>query len=173
MIFRPILALVAVAATLAAGLAPVRAEQTVTTRYGVSIIGLPVGKASFDTTIDGSRFSVKGTLSSAGLGSLVSNTRGTSRVAGKVTSRGFAAESYGLDYTSDAKRWSSDVAFSGGRVTCESNVPGALARSWWRKRNGRWSSGSSGVTSENRISSKREMGDQWMRGPVDAWMSDE
>lgn len=117
MISRPILALVAVAATLAAGLAPARAEQTVTTRYGVSIIGLPVGKASFDTTIDGSRFSVKGTLSSAGLGSLVSNTRGTSRVAGKVTSRGFAAESYGLDYTSDAKRWSSDVAFSGGRVT--------------------------------------------------------
>ncbi|MEP0510250.1 MAG: DUF3108 domain-containing protein, partial [Aurantimonas coralicida] len=60
MMSRPILALVAVAATLAAGLAPVRAEQTVTTRYGVSIIGLPVGKASFDTTIDGSRFSVKG-----------------------------------------------------------------------------------------------------------------
>ena len=99
------------------------AEQTVTTRYGMAIIGLPIGKASFDTVIDGNRFMVNGSMASAGLGSLVSDTGGTSRVSGHVTNSGFAASSYGLDYTSDKKRWTSKVAFSGGRVTSANVSP--------------------------------------------------
>ena len=103
---------------LAAGLpiGTAASAQTVTTNYGMSIIGLPIGKASFDTVIDGSRFMVNGSMSSAGLGSLVSDTGGTSRVSGRVTNKGFFANSYGLDYTSDRKRWTSKVAFNGGRV---------------------------------------------------------
>ncbi|MEF2552896.1 DUF3108 domain-containing protein [Aurantimonas sp. A2-1-M11] len=118
MTFRPILAVAAalLAAWTVGGATAHAADQKVTTRYGMSIIGLPVGQAIFDTVIDEGSFSVSGTLSSAGIGSLVSDTRGTSRVAGKVTRRGFSAESYGLEYTSDRKRWSSDVAFNGGRV---------------------------------------------------------
>lgn len=98
-------------------------RQTVTTQYGMAVVGLKIGKASFDTVIDGGRFSVKGTLSSAGLGSLVSDTAGTSRVSGRVTGKSFAPESYGLDYASDDKRWKSEVAFSGGRVTAASVSP--------------------------------------------------
>lgn len=115
-------ALVVAANMLAPGAARA-AEQTVTTRYGMAIIGLPIGKASFDTVIDGRHFMVNGSMSSAGLGSLVSDTGGTSRVSGRVTPGGFAATSYGLDYTSDKKRWTSKVAFSGGRVTSASVSP--------------------------------------------------
>lgn len=110
-------AVTGLAASLLAPTAAGAAEQTVTTRYGMALIGLAIGKASFDTVIDGNRFMVNGSMSSAGLGSLVSDTGGTSRVSGRVTSSGFAASSYGLDYTSDKKRWTSRVAFSGGRVT--------------------------------------------------------
>ncbi len=116
----------ALAAFVTSLLAPTTADaagQTVTTRYGMAIIGLPIGKASFDTVIDGGRFTVRGSMSSAGLGSLVSDTGGTSRVSGRVTDRGFAANSYGLDYTSDKKRWTSKVSFSGGRVTSANVSP--------------------------------------------------
>ncbi|TFF27393.1 DUF3108 domain-containing protein [Jiella endophytica] len=95
--------------------------QKVTTEYGMALIGLIIGKATFDTVIDDRRFSVSGRMSSAGLGSLVSKTGGTSEVSGSLASRGFAAERYGLDYTSDGKRWTSDVRFRSGRVT-SSNV---------------------------------------------------
>ncbi|MCO6406340.1 DUF3108 domain-containing protein [Aurantimonas endophytica] len=95
----------------------------ITTSYGMAVIGLPIGKASFDTVIEGGRFSVEGQLSSSGLGSLVSDTGGTSKVSGTVSRRGFAAERYALDYSSDRKRWSSDVAFSGGRVTSSAVSP--------------------------------------------------
>ncbi|UIJ72426.1 DUF3108 domain-containing protein [Aurantimonas sp. HBX-1] len=95
----------------------------ITTSYGMAVIGLPIGKASFDTVIEGGRFTVEGQLSSSGLGSLVSDTGGTSKVSGTVTRRGFAAERYALDYSSDRKRWSSDVAFAGGRVTSSAVSP--------------------------------------------------
>ncbi|MEX6506387.1 DUF3108 domain-containing protein [Jiella sp. M17.18] len=97
--------------------------KTVTTDYGMAIIGLLIGKASFDTVIDGSRFSVDGHLSSAGLGALVSETKGTSHVSGRFGSGGFSAQRYGLDYTSDSKRWKSDVRFNDGRVTFASVSP--------------------------------------------------
>ncbi|WAP68887.1 DUF3108 domain-containing protein [Jiella pelagia] len=119
-----------IAITLAAfcgvALAPVpapAAEQVVTTEYGMALIGLIIGKATFDTVIDDGRFSVKGRMSSAGLGQLVSKTGGTSQVSGRVTSRGFASERYGLDYTSDGKRWTSDVRLRSGRVIDSSVSP--------------------------------------------------
>ena len=97
--------------------------QTVTTSYGMALIGLLIGKASFATVIDDNRFSVKGNLSSAGLGALVSETSGTSHVAGRIRPDGFAAERYGLDYTSSDKRWKSEVKFRGGRVTATDVSP--------------------------------------------------
>ncbi|KQT85856.1 DUF3108 domain-containing protein [Aurantimonas sp. Leaf443] len=107
-------------------LAPAGAKaerQTVTTQYGMSVIGLPIGRASFDTVIDGARFQVSGSLSSAGLGALVSQTGGTSKVSGRLTPRGFLADSYGLNYATGEKKWSSDIKFSGGRVVSANVFP--------------------------------------------------
>ncbi|MBC8129510.1 MAG: DUF3108 domain-containing protein, partial [Rhizobiaceae bacterium] len=89
---------------LAPGMA--KAEQ-LTSRYNVSLIGLPVGRASFDTTISEGRYSVKGTLASAGLADIVSKTSGSSSVAGTIKGGKLYATRYGLDYSSDKKTYRS------------------------------------------------------------------
>lgn len=111
--------LLAVLALLASGVGSepaVAAERTITTTYGATILGLPIGQASFDTVIDGDAFRIDGTLSSAGIGSLVSDTSGTSSVSGRVGEERFWAERYRLDYSNGDKRWTSDVRFRNGQA---------------------------------------------------------
>lgn len=112
-------ALVLAGLTSSAGAAP----EVLTTTYAISLIGLPVGRASFATTLDGPRYKVEGTLSSAGLAELVSSTKGTSSVSGRIAGDRLFAERYRLAYTSDAKSWSSDVRFRNGRAVSASVAP--------------------------------------------------
>ncbi|RIX99237.1 DUF3108 domain-containing protein [Aureimonas flava] len=110
----------------AAAVAPAGAEApALRTSYTISLIGLPVGRAEFRTTIDGTRFAVWGTLSSAGLAELVSSTRGTSSVSGRIAGPRLLADRYALAYTSDGKSWSSDLALRGGGVVSTKIAPPA------------------------------------------------
>lgn len=105
-------------------LAPAEAAGgSLTTRYNVSLIGFPVGRASFDTTISGKRYSVEGTLTSAGLADIVSKTSGRSRVEGSLSGDRLYASRYGLSYSSDRKSYSSEVAFQSGRVASATVAP--------------------------------------------------
>ncbi|KQT44392.1 hypothetical protein ASG43_13635 [Aureimonas sp. Leaf454] len=97
--------------------------QAMTSQYSVSLIGLPVGRASFDTTIDGNRFAVKGTLSSTGLADIVSKTAGSSTVSGRIRGDKIHAERYALAYSSDKRSYSSNVAFESGRVRTSDVAP--------------------------------------------------
>ncbi|WP_062016616.1 DUF3108 domain-containing protein [Aureimonas sp. AU4] len=99
------------------------AAETVTTVYRISLLGLPVGRAEFKTRIDGQRYQVSGTLSSAGLAELVSSTRGTSSVSGSIRPDRLEAERYRLDYTSDGKAWKSDVRYQRGRALSATVAP--------------------------------------------------
>lgn len=117
----PVLALFA----LPAALAPASAQAPLKTEYRISLIGLPVGRASFETRLSASRFSVSGSLSSAGLAELVSSTRGTSTVSGRIRGDRLLAERYHLDYTSDGKSWRSDVRFAAGRAVSSDVAPPA------------------------------------------------
>ncbi|WP_061931541.1 DUF3108 domain-containing protein [Aureimonas sp. AU22] len=111
---------------LLAGAAPAGADtRPVRTNYTISLIGLPVGRAEFQTTIDGSRFVVSGTLASAGLAELVSSTRGTSSVSGRIAGRRLLADRYALAYTSDGKSWASDLALRAGSVVSAKVAPPA------------------------------------------------
>jgi hypothetical protein len=103
---------------LALALAPASAAeaQALTSRYNVSLIGLPVGRATFDTTISGNTYSVKGSLGSTGLADIVSKVAGSSSVSGIIRGDKLFATAYGLDYSSDKKRYRSAVAFRGGKV---------------------------------------------------------
>jgi hypothetical protein len=115
----------AMAATLA--LSPILAgdarAQAMTSQYNVSLIGLPVGRASFDTTIDGSRFAVKGTLSSTGLADIVSKIAGSSTVSGRIRGDKIHAERYALAYSSDKRSYASNVAFEAGKVQTAEVAP--------------------------------------------------
>jgi hypothetical protein len=95
------------------------------TRYNVSLIGLPVGRATFETEINGSSYSVDGTLTSVGLADIVSTVKGTSSVSGRIGGDRLVAGSYGLDYTSNRKRFRSSIEFRSGRVTSVSAEPKA------------------------------------------------
>ena len=116
----------AVLATLAAAplaASPALAQQTLSSRYNVSLIGLPVGRASFDTTIDGNRYTVKGSLGSTGLADIFSKVAGTSSVSGTIRGDKVYASSYGLDYSSDKKTYRSDVTFRAGKVASVDVAP--------------------------------------------------
>lgn len=101
---------------------PARA-QSFATDYVVSLIGIPIGRASFETELSGTAYSVSGTLGSSGLGSLVSRTDGTSSVNGRIRGERLLAERYRLAYTSDGRSWSSDVRLNGGGVRSSSVSP--------------------------------------------------
>jgi hypothetical protein len=104
---------------------PARADDVLQTDYRISLIGLPVGRAHFETRLSPTRYSVSGSLSSAGLAELVSSTRGTSSVSGRVRPDRLTAERYRLQYTSDKKSWRADVRFSGGRALSSDIAPPA------------------------------------------------
>ncbi|KAA0971597.1 DUF3108 domain-containing protein [Aureimonas fodinaquatilis] len=92
------------------------AAEALQTRYSISILGLPMGRADFTTRLDNNRYSVSGQLRSAGLGALISSTHGNSSVEGQVQGNGLQATRYRLSYTSDGKSWASDVRFRNGRA---------------------------------------------------------
>ncbi|GGE13605.1 hypothetical protein GCM10011390_35880 [Aureimonas endophytica] len=112
------------AAFLGAALVPAAAD-TLSTRYDVSLIGLPVGRAEFKTEISGNAYSVDGTLSSSGLADLLTTIKGTSSVAGRIAGDKLFATRYGLDYKSGKKVYKSDVAFQSGRVASAEVQPKA------------------------------------------------
>jgi len=99
------------------------ATQTLQTQYAITLIGLPVGRASFETRIEDGRYTVSGTLASAGLADLVSTTRGTSSVSGRIRGDRVEAERYRLDYTSDGRTWSADVRYRNGRALSATVAP--------------------------------------------------
>ncbi len=108
---------------LSAATFPAFAAESLSTRYDVSLIGLPVGRASFDTTISGRTFTVDGTIASAGLADIFSTVKGTSTVSGRIEGDRLSPGRYGLAYTSDKKAYKSDVAFRSGRVASATVKP--------------------------------------------------
>ncbi|KAB0677045.1 DUF3108 domain-containing protein [Aureimonas leprariae] len=107
---------------------PAMAEApALSTRYTVGLIGLPVGRASFVTRIDGGSYTVDGTLTSTGLADIVSTVKGTSRVSGRIAADRLVAGTYDLDYTSNRKHFRSSIAFRSGRVTSVTAEPEAPA----------------------------------------------
>lgn len=113
----------ALACLLAAVAAEPVAAEPLSTRYDVSLIGLPVGRASFDTTISGNAYSVVGTLASSGLADIVTTIKGKSSVAGRIQGTKLFAHSYGLDYSSDKKTYRSAVTFRSGKVSTTDVAP--------------------------------------------------
>lgn len=118
---------IALLAVLSAG-APALAAQTFTTDYSVTLMGIPVAKASFRSTIDNNRFRIDGSLASSGVARLFDRTQGTTSVAGGLSQTGAVPSSYDLDYRSDKKRQRTSVRFANGTVTSTENIPPSRPR---------------------------------------------
>ncbi|NJR13811.1 MAG: hypothetical protein HC779_06035 [Phyllobacteriaceae bacterium] len=59
------------------------AAQTFAAEYSISFAGIPVARSTFSTIVNGDTLSLKGKLSSAGLGSVFSSTNATSSITGR------------------------------------------------------------------------------------------
>lgn len=109
---------------LVAGAAPVSAEEILhRTEYSIRLSGLPVATASFRSAFDGRRYSISGSMSSAGLADIFARTKGTTTVSGIVSRDRLRATSYSVNYQSGKRGRAIDVTFRNGNVVNASMVP--------------------------------------------------
>ena len=73
------------------------------TDYSISLAGLPVARASFHTELQKNRYTISGTLRSAGLLDILSRTSGQTQVSGVVDKDHLRASQYSMSYRSGSK----------------------------------------------------------------------
>lgn len=111
------LAALAFIAPAAAGTHAFRAD------YSVTLLGLPVASASFDSRFEGDRFTIRGSVSSAGLARIFDHTKGTTTVEGAIRNGAVLPASFDADYASGRKKGRTAIRFSGDAVTSVVNEP--------------------------------------------------
>lgn len=109
---------------LAGGTTPLSsAEIEHRTEYSIRLSGLPVATATFRSAFNGDRYTISGSLQSAGLADIFSSTKGTTSVSGKVSRGRLHATSYSVTYKSGKRSRAIDVTFHNGNVITASMTP--------------------------------------------------
>ncbi|WP_173933340.1 DUF3108 domain-containing protein [Chelativorans sp. Marseille-P2723] len=109
---------------LAAAVSPLSAAtQSYQTRYDISLYGLPVGRAIFESRFEGQGFAVSGRFSSAGIARIFDRTDGTVTVMGRFGRGASRPERYTLDYRSGRKKQMTEIRFARDRVAETVNRP--------------------------------------------------
>lgn len=122
-----------VPAALVPGLGPAAAEtRAFRADYTVTLLGLPVARARFDSTFSGGRFRIEGSLSSTGLARIFDDTEGTTSVEGVIEGDGVRPAAFDADYVSGRKKGRTAIRFAGGDVESVVNQPQKTRdpRSW-------------------------------------------
>src|SRR5690606_9520755 len=91
--------------------------------YVVSLFGLPVARAEFDSKFDNRRFTIDGSLSSSGIARLFDRTTGTTRVSGVIDGKGATPRSFRSAYSSGEKSSRTTIRFDKERVVHAKNEP--------------------------------------------------
>lgn len=120
-------------AALAASSAPfpaAAAQEAFVAEYAVSLYGMTIAKARFESAFDAQGFSIDGNLSSAGIARIFDRTTGTTSVRGAIRRDGEASpRSYRVDYVTGRKQKSTAISFSSDAVSQTRNVPEPTERS--------------------------------------------
>lgn len=111
-------------AGLFASVISAHAVESYHTDYRVTLIGLPVARATFTTRITDPAYSITGDISSAGIVNIFTSLNAKSTVTGTMT-RGdrMVAKSYQLVYTRGKKTRTYDVRYASGNVVDTSITP--------------------------------------------------
>jgi len=109
-------------ACLTAGAADLRAE-TFAGEYVVSYLGLPIARSTFSTTIEGNRYSVEGSVSSAGIASIISSVKGRSTASGTFTHDAVRPRAFRMEYSEGKRRQMTAIRFRDDRVVSTENDP--------------------------------------------------
>ncbi len=93
------------------------------TDYAIALAGLPVARASFDTELVNDRYTISGTMNSAGLADLLSRTSGRTEVTGTLMRDRLRASRYSMSYQSGSKQRSIEMTLRNGTVTSAKMTP--------------------------------------------------
>lgn len=110
-------------ATLAPDIAAAQQPRAFRTDYTVTLLGLPIAKARFDSTFTDDRFTIQGSLSSSGLARIFDDTVGTTRVQGTIRRGTVLPATFDADYVSGRKKGTTAIRFSGDTVKSVVNQP--------------------------------------------------
>lgn len=110
-------------AVMLAALALPAAAQSFRADYTVTLVGLPVAKARFDSTFTADGFAIEGTMSSSGIARLFDRTTGTSKVEGAIRRGGIEPRSFSSSYRTGRKHSVTTISYKRGRVARYSNTP--------------------------------------------------
>ncbi|TKT75274.1 DUF3108 domain-containing protein [Aquamicrobium sp. LC103] len=91
--------------------------------YSVTLYGLPVAKARFDSSFGKNSFEIRGALSSAGLARVFDRTEATTTVRGSIGRNGPQPHSFVSNYTSGKKQQKTTISFDRGGIREAVNVP--------------------------------------------------
>lgn len=117
-------------ATFSTGVAEA-VEVTHNTDYSIALAGLPIAKASFHTELKANRYTISGTMNSAGLADLFAETSGQTSVSGTVGRDRLSASEYKVRYKTGKRGRAIDVQFRNGDVTSASMKPARkIPKNW-------------------------------------------
>lgn len=88
----------------------------VSAEYSISFAGIPVARSKFQTEINGTNLSLKGSLATAGLAAMFDSTTATSVSAGAISKKGVQSQNFAMEYQSGKKSRSTRIGFRGGNV---------------------------------------------------------
>lgn len=98
-------------------------EQSFQADYSVSLLGLRVATARFESTFRGDSFRVDGSVASSGIARLFDSTSGTTAVEGAIARDGVRPRSFSSAYTSGKKSSRTTISYAGDAVASVSNTP--------------------------------------------------
>lgn len=102
--------------------APAGAE-TFSGDYTVSYLGLPLARSTFDSRIEDGKFSIEGTVASAGVADIFGRTRGTASSSGGFVGDQTQPTAFRMNYTEGRRKQMTALGFRGGTVVSNENVP--------------------------------------------------
>ncbi|MDH6234098.1 hypothetical protein M2281_004712 [Mesorhizobium soli] len=91
--------------------------------YVVSYLGLTIARSKFESSFDGDKFSVSGSMSSAGIAQIFDDTKGTVKTTGSFAGNDPRPEGFVTNYTSGKKKKKTEIGFSGASVGKVVNIP--------------------------------------------------
>jgi hypothetical protein len=104
--------------------APARAEvETFSGEYTVSYLGLTIARSTFDSRFDDGKFSIEGTVASAGIADIFGRTRGTASASGGFAGERTQPSAFRTNYTEGRRKQMTALGFKGGTVVSNENVP--------------------------------------------------
>jgi len=92
-------------------------------QYDVSLLGLPIARAVFDSRFNDAGFAISGSFWSAGIARIFDKTDGTITVTGRFDGGESRPQDYALNYVSGKKKQLTQIQFNGARVTNTVNEP--------------------------------------------------